>query len=637
MNMASKCCNAGEPDHDDGHGHGHSPQPPTVMAALRMITVACAITGLWFFGHTSVESTVLGFVVVAICGYPIFREAVLSIARLRMTMELSMTIALAAALGVGEVFTSLIIIFFVLVAEELELLTVRRGRKSVRTLLDLLPQTVAVEHGDGFVDERLSNIKAGDTLLVKPGGRICVDGQVVRGNSSVDESAITGESMPSEKRPGSNVFAGTINQTGALVVKATKVGADTAFGKIVEAVEHAERNKAPVQRVADKMSGYIVLFALICAAITFLATGDVRSTISVIIVAGACGVAAGTPLAILGSIGQAAQRGSVVKGGLYLERLAAVDVVVFDKTGTLTRGQPHVVSVQGSNGASIAEVLTAAAAAETKSEHPLARAVLDRAAELSLTLEEPSAFAALPGRGLKAKLTAGEVLVGNRALMEDNGIELPPSETVAAAETSEVFVASGGRFLGRILIADTVRPEAKQAIAELKQLGIRTIMLTGDNKAVAQSVARQLGIDEWSAELKPADKQARVAELEAQGHVAAMVGDGVNDAPALKQSSVAIAVGSGTDVAVESANIVLIGNDLLRFVDTVRVARRMGRVIWFNFAGTLAVDALGMLLAALGFLNPLLAACVHVGSELAFIMNAARLFPIRRKPTADLG
>ncbi len=635
--MASKCCNAGEPDHDDGHGHGHSPQPPTVMAALRMITVACAITGLWFFGHTSVESTVLGFVVVAICGYPIFREAVLSIARLRMTMELSMTIALAAALGVGEVFTSLIIIFFVLVAEELELLTVRRGRKSVRTLLDLLPQTVAVEHGDGFVDERLSNIKAGDTLLVKPGGRICVDGQVVRGNSSVDESAITGESMPSEKRPGSNVFAGTINQTGALVVKATKVGADTAFGKIVEAVEHAERNKAPVQRVADKMSGYIVLFALICAAITFLATGDVRSTISVIIVAGACGVAAGTPLAILGSIGQAAQRGSVVKGGLYLERLAAVDVVVFDKTGTLTRGQPHVVSVQGSNGASIAEVLTAAAAAETKSEHPLARAVLDRAAELSLTLEEPSAFAALPGRGLKAKLTAGEVLVGNRALMEDNGIELPPSETVAAAETSEVFVASGGRFLGRILIADTVRPEAKQAIAELKQLGIRTIMLTGDNKAVAQSVARQLGIDEWSAELKPADKQARVAELEAQGHVAAMVGDGVNDAPALKQSSVAIAVGSGTDVAVESANIVLIGNDLLRFVDTVRVARRMGRVIWFNFAGTLAVDALGMLLAALGFLNPLLAACVHVGSELAFIMNAARLFPIRRKPTADLG
>ena len=400
-------------------------------------------------------------------------------------------------------------------------------------------------------------------------------------------------------------------------------------------MEAAERSKANVQRLGDKLAGYLVLFALVAAALTFLVTRDLKETISVIIVAGACGIAAGTPLAILGSIGQAARRGSIIKGGLYLERLASVDLVVFDKTGTLTTGKPHVVAVHAFNGETTQTVLQAAASAESKSEHPLARAVIARAAELNLQLDEVTEFLYMPGRGIKSGAGQRQLLVGNRALMNDNKVVDLPAESTRPDHVSEMFVACNGKLIGRIFIADTVRPEARQVVTQLKQLGVKTMMLTGDAKAIARSVSNQLGIDEFAAELRPDDKRQRVSELQARGYTVAMIGDGVNDAAALKQAAVGVAIGSGTDVAVESASMVLTGNDLCRFVESLIIARRCRRIIWFNFAGTILVDAIGMCLAFAGVLNPLLAALVHVGSEMTFILNSARLFPMFGKNDAD--
>jgi Cu+-exporting ATPase len=545
-----------------------------------------------------------------------------------------MSIALVAALSIGEVFTSLVIIFFVLIAEELEGLTVQRGRRSIGSLLNLLPQHALVKIDGQFVEMEISAVRRGDIILVKPGARVVVDGTVITGESFVDESTITGESFPVEKQAASPVYAGTINQSGALEVRAEKVGQDTAFGKIVNAVENAERSKAEVQRIADRIAAYLVLFAFFAAAATFLVTHNVSETISVIIVCGACGVAAGTPLAILGSIGRAAKQGSIVKGGLYLERLADVDTVVFDKTGTLTTGKPHVVAVYPAAGKTVTDVIEAAATAELRSEHPLAKAVLRRAEELQLKLRLPDTFSYVPGRGIRSGADGSYILVGNRALMDEHKVSnVPALNEMRNSEVSEMFVAKDGAFLGRIHVADTLRPEARQAVEALKALGIRTLLLTGDAGPIARSVATQLNIDEVAYQLKPEDKRQRVAALQAQGRITAMIGDGINDAPALTEAAVGVAIGSGTDVALESASVVLIGNDLLRFVDTIKIARRCRRVIWFNFAGTILVDTVGMCLAFAGMLSPLLAALVHVGSELAFILNAARLFPISGEGT----
>ncbi len=320
---------------------------------VRIALVAVAAAGTWFRLWPRVGGVeAVGIAAVVAGGYPIYREAFVALRERRMTMELSMTLAIGAAMGIGEVFTALVIALFVLVAEVLEGLTVSRGRGAIQRLVDLLPQAVIVKRGDSEEEVDAARVAPGDVVIVKPGARVPVDGVVGGGRSSVDQSTVTGESMPVEKLPGSTVFAGTINGSGMLEVTTTGVGPSTAFGKIVEAVERAERSRAPIQRTADRLAGYLVTFALGSAAFTFAVTRDARSTISVVIVAGACGIAAGTPLAILGAIGRAARIGSIVKGGLFLEALAAVDTVVLDKTGTVTFGEPRVIAVSPERGGS---------------------------------------------------------------------------------------------------------------------------------------------------------------------------------------------------------------------------------------------------------------------------------------------
>jgi len=611
-----------EPDHGPQHGFEW-------VELVRIGFVALAAAAVWFrVWEPFPRFSVIGTAAVLIGGYPIYKEAFENVVERKMTMELSMTIALFAALAIGEFFTALVIATFVLAAEVLEGLTVARGRRAIQDLIDFLPRTVSVRRNDEVLEIPAEDLQLGDTVVVKPGGRIPVDGQVLGGRSFVEQAAITGEAMPIEKLPGDPVYAGTVNQSGALEVEAQKLGRDTTFGRIIEAVERAEKSRAPIQKTADRLAGYLVYFALGAAALTFFITHNVRSTISVVIVAGACGIAAGTPLAILGAIGRAARQGAIVKGGLYLEALAAVDTVLLDKTGTLTFGTPQIREVVTSGRFGPEEIIAAASIAERKSEHPLAKAIMARGTELAIPVAEPDEFFYTPGRGVRVTCGGQEILVGNRALLTERAVKgIMPVHGNGQGGVSEVHVARGGQMLGTIRIADVLRPEAKNAVAAMRDMGLKTVLLSGDAQEVTASVGRDLGVDEAVGELLPLQKAQRVRELREKNRKVAMVGDGINDAPALVEANVGIAMGSGTDFARERADVILIGSDLSKFVETLQVARCCRGIIMQNFVGTLVVDSIGVGMAAFGFLNPLLAAFIHVSSEMAFILNSTRLLP----------
>jgi heavy metal translocating P-type ATPase len=610
----------GHHDHEDEHGHIET------FDLIRIAITASVAALVWFrVWEPFPQVSLIGIAGVLFGGWPIFHEAYENLRERRMTMELSMTIALVAAAAIGEFFTALIITAFVLAAEVLEGLTVGRGRRAIGELLDMLPHSAwIVKDGAPPVEVPIVEIRPGDRVLIRPGTRIPVDGRVVSGNSSVEEAAITGESLPQDKLPGSQVFAGTLNQNGAIEVAVENLGRDTTFGRIVEAVEKAEQTRAPIQRLADRLAGYLVYFALGSAVLTLLITHNLRSTISVIIVAGACGIAAGTPLAILGAIGRAARQGAIIKGGVYLEQLAKIDTVLLDKTGTLTYGKPRVASVDPNDGYSSDDVLQIAAAAERNSEHPLAIAVVAAAQERHLVIGEPSTFRYTPGKGVHARVGGHSVAVGNIVLLEEANVPLP---AISMGAGTRVFVARDRRFIGSIRIADQVRDGALAALRELEEMGLKIELLTGDTEASAKAVAESLGIREVSSGLLPEQKLARVDLLIRLGRTVAMIGDGINDAPALARAQVGVAMGSGTEIAHASANVLLIGNDLRKFAATVKTARWCRRVILQNFYGTLIVDALGIALAAVGMINPLLAAFIHVSSELTFILNSTRLLP----------
>ncbi|CAH5718968.1 cadmium-translocating P-type ATPase [Klebsiella michiganensis] len=622
-------------DDDHHHGHDHAFEWPEM---LRISIVALAAVAVWFHLWEPLSAvSLIGVAGLAIGGWPIFREAFENLIARRMTMELSMSIAIIAAAAISEFFTALVITLFVLVAEVLEGMTVSRGRRAIRDLLDFLPKAVSVRRAGSISEVDAEALAVGDAVLVSPGGRIPVDGTVLTGHSFVDQSRITGESLPAEKTAGSSVFAGSINQSGALEIRAERIGRDTSFGKIIEAVEQAERSRAPVQRLADRLAGYLVYFALAAAIITWFLTQDIRSTISVIIVAGACGIAAGTPLAILGAIGRAARSGAIVKGGLFLEQLGQVNTVVLDKTGTLTYGEPELQHLLPAEGVGSDELLDAAASAELRSEHPLGRSIVTYARASGRTITEPENFNYTPGRGIVATVGGNRVLVGNLSLMREHGIVVPEGLLDNHPEASEIYVSKGQSLLGAVAVADRVRPEACNAVSSIHALGIRTVLLTGDTRLVADAMASQLGIVDVAADMLPEDKRQYVKRLVSNGRTVAMVGDGVNDAPALIEAQVGVAMGSGTDVARESADVVLLGNDLERFVETLVIARRARRIIWANFAGTIGVDLLGIGLAAFGLLNPLVAAFIHVASELTFILNSARLLPASSKDVKSVG
>lgn len=595
--------------------------------ARTLFVTACAIAVGFGLTWPWPQVPVIALIGLAVGCWPILVEAWEDVRHRRMSMELSMLIAIVAAAAIGEWLTSLIIAAFVLAAEILEDLSMDRGRDALTNLMSFLPAVVQVRDGDRIHDVALAEVEAGQTVVVSPGERVPVDGTVLSGRSSLDQSRITGESLPVDVEPGGSVFAGSINQLGALEVRAERVGPESSYGRIVEAVREAQSSPAPAQRLADRLAAWLVTFAIAAAIITFIITRDWTATIAVIVVAGACGIAAGTPLAVLAAIARVARTGAFVKGGVHLEALSAVDTIVFDKTGTLTEGAPVVTKIHPAPGIAPETVLAAAAAAELYSEHPLGQAIVTYAQHRGLNVEQPETFGYEPGRGLTATVAGREVRAGNVALVP----EAPTAGDDARA--TAVHVAIDGTYAGSILLADTVRDSARQSVADLRKMGLRVIMLTGDRESTARAVAVELGIDEVRAELLPDEKLAVIDAERAARHKVAMVGDGVNDAPALARADVGIAMGSGTDVTRESADVVLISSDLADLTRTFYTARRARRIVMFNFAGTIAIDLIGMGLAAFGLLSPIVAAFIHVGSETAFVLNSARLIPGRRTVT----
>ena len=633
---------------------------------LRIAVVGLAVLGAWVAGATGTPGWAVGAVGAAallVGCWPLVVEAVGDLRERRMSMELSMLLAIVAAAAIGEWVTALAVTVFALCAEVLEDLSMDRGRDALTDLMSFLPQTARVvtgPHTDEVSEVPLDKVRPGQVIALSPGGRVPVDGVVRTGRADVDQSRITGEALPIQVGPGDRVPAGSITR-GALELEVERVGEDSSYGRIVAAVRHAQSSRAPVQRLADRLAARIVYLALAAALITFLTTRDVRATISVIIVAGACGVAAGTPLAVLAAIARAARCGAFVKDGTHLEQLSAVDTAVLDKTGTLTVGAPRVVSVTpvesvAQPGAGEAEILALAAAAEWNSEHPIGRAIHTEAAVRDLTVPVPDDVAYSPGAGVSARVDGRRITVGRREDQEgrDRGRTRSAaddtndadgadgatdavsstasdfkSDPEAPAATSVVEVRADGRLLGTIALADRLRQGAATAVRDLSDMGLEVLMLTGDSPASARHVARVLGMAEEQvrAGLLPTDKEKVIDSLRRAGKCVAMVGDGVNDAPALSAADVGVAMGTGTDVAREAGDVVLVGSAPADLVETVRVARRARRIIMVNFVGTVVVDVVGMIAAGLGLLGPVAAALVHVVSESAFILNSARLVP----------
>jgi len=523
-----------------------------------------------------------------------------------------------------------------------------RGRTSdaIRRLVALAPRTARVLRDGVEADVPTANVVVGDLVRIRPGERVPVDGEVVEGASTIDESMLTGESLPVAKTPGATVFSGTVNRTGSFVFRASRVGTETTLARIVRLVEDAQGSRAPIQRLADRVAAVFVPVVLVIAAAIFVgwwALGPspsilyaLTNAVAVLVIACPCAMGLATPTAIMVATGRGAELGILVKSAEALETLARVDTMVFDKTGTLTIGRPTVTDVIPAAGVSDDDVLALAAAAEQGSEHPIGEAIVACAKERGLALPPVTEFTTIPGQGIDAQSPEGRLLLGNRALMDARGVDVAPlaahAEALAQAGKTVVYVAVAFRALGLVAVADTLKPHARAVVGALRQRGIDVAMLTGDDRRTAAAIARQANIDRVLAEILPEDKAREIARLREQGRRVAMVGDGINDAPALAQADVGIAMGSGTDVAIEAAGVTLMRGDLRGVVAAVDLSRRTLRIVkenlvWaFGYNVVLIPVAAGLLYPLWGvLLSPMLAGAAMAFSSVSVVTNSLRL------------
>jgi P-type Cu+ transporter len=542
--------------------------------------------------------------------------------------------------------TAAIIIALVLMGRWLEARAKGRMSSAIKALMGLQPRTARVIRGGDERDVPVETVRVGDRVRVRPGEQVPVDGRIIEGSSTVDESMLTGESLPVDKRSGDAVIGATINGTGSFVLEATKVGRNTTLAQIVRLVEEAQGSKAPMQRLADTVSAYFVPAILILALFTFLVwlvigpdprlSLGLQAAVAVLIIACPCALGLATPTAIMVGTGKAAELGVLIRGGEALEEARRIDTVLFDKTGTLTRGKPSVSHVTAINGREERELLRLVAAVELNSEHPFGRAIVQRARSLAVTTGSAIDFHSVTGSGARGRVDGIEVVVGNRGLLESEGADLAALEGAAeaAAKTgaTPLFVSVAREPVGVIAVADTIKPESQQVVAELKAIGLEVWMLTGDNPVTAQAIARQAGIENVIAEVLPDQKSEKVRELQAAGRRVAVVGDGINDAPALAQADMGIAIGTGTDVAMAASDVTLVGGDLRGIVTAMAVSRKTVGVIkqglfWaFAYNLLLIPVAMGALYPVLGvLLSPMLAAAAMAMSSVSVVSNALRL------------
>jgi Cu+-exporting ATPase len=566
--------------------------------------------------------------------------------------------------------TSAMIITLILLGRFLEARARGQTSEALKKLIGMQPKTALVVHEGEQRELSVEDVRVGDIILVRPGERIPVDGIVREGYSSVDESMITGESIPVEKKVGDEVIGATINKTGSFQFEATKVGKDTTLAHIVRMVEEAQGSKAPVQRLADVIASYFVPAVIGIAIITFIVwyfvgpspalTFALLNFVAVLVIACPCALGLATPTAIIVGTGKGAERGILIRNGEALERAHQIDTVLLDKTGTLTRGEPAVTDVVAAPSSSPEEVLRLAASAEQNSEHPLGEAVVKAALEKKLELSPSSDFNAIPGQGVEALVEGKRLVLGNLKLMEERGLSLNGLESKAAefleAGKTAMFLGLDTQVAGIIALADTLKPGAKEAVQTLRKMGIESAMLTGDNRRTAEAIAREAGIDRVLAEVLPEHKAGEIKKLQGGGRVVAMVGDGINDAPALAQADIGIAIGTGTDVAMETGDITLISGDLMGLVTAISLSKRTMRtikqnlfwafayntalipvaagVLYLAFGKTGVPSGLHFILGEYGFLNPMLAAAAMAASSITVVSNSLRL---RRFKPATLG
>lgn len=612
----------------------------TPEAALVVIS-GVLILASWLIQITGVGpawlSPAAAMIAAALVGVPIFKGAWAGIKAKKINADQLVTMALIASVIAREYIAAAIVAFIMILGGLLEELTTHSMRRSIRNLLELTPTMVARRRNGREEMVDISALEPGDLILVRSGERIAVDGVVCHGEASVNQAPITGESVPVDKRVGDEVFAGTLVQLGALEVQTTKVGSETLLGRIVQLVEAAEQRAAPVQRVVDRYASYFTPLTILVAGLAWLITGEFMRAVTVVVVACPCGLVLATPTAVVAGLANGARRGILVKGGVFLELLARVGMVALDKTGTLTRGRPAVAGVQSLCCHTEEEILMLAGGAERYSEHPLGRAVVEEALNRRLALPEPGSFQPALGRGVSAVWSDTQVTVGRADWLTEQGIALTERVREAILEHqahghTPLLVAHNGHPAGLICVADQVREDAAMAIARLKALGLKVTMLTGDSLPVASQVARQVGVDEVQAGLLPEDKAALVQRWVTDGQPVVMVGDGINDAPALAEATVGIAMGAaGTDVAIETADVALMNDDLNAVADLIALSRRVMNTVRLNILlFSIGFNVLGVTLSTLGLLNPVGAAVMHNVGSLAVVLNSARLVLRRR-------
>ena len=602
---------------------------PAIVGALILVSWALA---LWHIGPVFVNAG-LALAATLFGGWQRFLGGFRDLFHRRITVNVFVVVALTATLAIGEFRPAAIIIFIMVVVGALESYTMDKNRQSISNLLDLTPQTATVLREQQEVVVPVEEIEVGTVVVVKPGERVPVDAVVVAGASSVDQAPITGESMPVEKSRGSELFGGTLNLTGRMEARATKVGMDTMLARIVRMVEEAQATKAPIQNIADRFTVWFLPVVLLLAIAVFILTGNIKTAVSILLVACPCAFAIATPTAVTAGISNMARRGVLVKGGVFFELAGKLDALVIDKTGTFTLGQPKVLDVVAFDGVARSDILQMAAVAEKYSEHPLAKAVLSCAREGGLEVPAPDEFKVEIGLGIVARWQGQDIVVGQVEFLRYKGVVLSaPAEGMVSGQTQQgrtaVIVARGSQAVGLLAIADQIRPETRAAVAALHQVMGNTniTMLTGDNPLVARAVAGQIGVEHFQAGLLPGQKQEFVKKLQAAGHTVGMIGDGINDAPALALADVGIAMGAtGTDVAIEAADVMLMNDDLSRVLDFILMSRAVLRRIKLNIFLSIIYNVIGLVLGSLGMLTPIVAIIFQEAGCISVVLSSTLL------------
>ena len=574
------------------------------------------------------------WVAIILCGVPIILEAVIGlVTAFDIKADVLVSLALIASVCIGEDFAAGEVAFIMQLGGLLEELTVAKARAGIEKLVHLTPRTARVMTDAGETTVPAEQVRLGDRLRVLPGETVPVDGVILSGRTAINQAVMTGESLPVDKGIGDEVLSGTVNQFGAFEMRATKVGEDSSIRRMIRLVQSADAGKAKIVGLADRWATWIVVIALTAAALTWAISGEIIRAVTILVVFCPCALVLATPTAIMAAIGNATKHGFLVREGDALERLAKVGVMTFDKTGTLTRGVPEVVEVQG-------DVFAACAAAEQFSEHPLGRAVVRcYKQQTGRDVPEATEFEMAPGRGVSARVNGQTVLAGNGAMMEERDIALPENLRAAAEKArgqgqTVIFVAIDGQAAGCIVLADTLRAESAAMMQELKAVGVRPVLLTGDHEAAADAIAAQLGIDEVHASCMPEDKLTAIEAMQKKGEAVCMIGDGVNDAPALKKANVGIAMGGvGSDIAVDAADIALVDDEVKELPHLMALSKRMMKTIKLNLTFSMSLNFLAIALAITGVLGPVVGALVHNAGSVLVIINSALLLGYKRKKT----